>query len=140
MMQVSSKVRYASQALILLGIHYPGKAISLKEIARREQISEKYLEGIFAGLRTARLVDSNKGKYGGYRLSRSPETIRLYDIVSVFESGLLLDPDEAESPRAADYDIWREVEDALVEKLSSITLDTMVERARHRKNVLDYHI
>ncbi len=71
-MRISTKGRYALMVLIDLAEQGQEKPVSLRSVAERQGISEKYLEGIVARLVAADLVDSIRGKYGGYRLSKAP--------------------------------------------------------------------
>lgn len=61
-MAISTKSKYALRALIDLAVHYRGKPVLLKDIAKRENISIRYLENIFTKLRTAGLLKSYKGR------------------------------------------------------------------------------
>lgn len=89
-MKFSTRTTYGLRAMIKLANNWPKKAVSLSVIARQEKISFKYLERIFARLRQAGLVESEKGTSGGYRLSRDPTQIKIYDIVKVLEGHLTL--------------------------------------------------
>ena len=72
-MLISTKGRYALRVMIDLAEHRSGEFISLKEIAQRQEISEKYLESIIRTLVKAKVVESLRGKGGGYRLTKNPE-------------------------------------------------------------------
>ncbi len=78
-MRISTKGRYALMVLIDLAEQGQGKPVSLRSVAERQGISEKYLEGIVARLGAASLVDSIRGKYGGYRLSKKPSEYTTID-------------------------------------------------------------
>ena len=71
-MLISTKGRYALRVMIDLAEHRSGEFISLKEIAQRQEISEKYLESIIRTLVKAKVVESLRGKGGGYRLTKNP--------------------------------------------------------------------
>jgi Rrf2 family protein len=123
--------------MVHLAIHYRGLPVPLREIAEREDMPEKYLEAIFSTLRRGRLVESAKGKHGGYRLSQSPEKLTLLDVVRVFEPGLLtadIHPDDAD--RAA----WDDVEAGFVEKLQTMTLAYLVDSFRRQRDMPHYTI
>ena len=79
-MRISTKGRYALMVLIDLAEQGQDKPVSLRSVAERQGISEKYLEGIVARLGAAKLVDSIRGKYGGYRLSKSPKEYTIIEI------------------------------------------------------------
>lgn len=131
-MIISTKSRYALRALIDLAAHYSGKPVLLKEIAKRENISIRYLENIFTKLRTAGLLKSVKGRGGGFLLARDPENINLLDIV------LLLDGDTAISqcvgePLACKRSkicvtrgVWVDLNNNLREYLESVTLNNLM--------------
>ena len=73
-MMVSTRGRYALRVMIDLAEHNNGKFIPLKDIAERQEISEKYLEQIISSLKKAGYVKSLRGAQGGYMLAREPET------------------------------------------------------------------
>ena len=74
-MMVSTRGRYALRVMIDLAEHNNGKFIPLKDIAERQEISEKYLESIVKSLTKADVLEGLRGKGGGYRLTR-PEAHR----------------------------------------------------------------
>ena len=84
-MKLSTKGRYAIIALTDLAIAKPAELTSLAEIAGRQDISLAYLEQLFVRLRRAGLVDSVRGPGGGYRLARTPETIRIAEILEAVD-------------------------------------------------------
>lgn len=88
-MKLSLKVRYGIASMVYLGrIYDTNEHIPLQVIADRLEISKVYLEQVFPYIRKARLVDALKGSKGGYRLSRPPEAITIYDIVFSIEATL----------------------------------------------------
>jgi len=89
-MRFSTRTTYGLRAMIKLAKNWPEEAVSLSTIAREEKISLKYLERIFTRLRQAGLVRAEKGSNGGYRLSRDPAQIKIYDIVTASEGRLAL--------------------------------------------------
>ena len=84
-MKLSTRVRYGVRALIELAKQDNGQPMSLREIARRQEISPKYLEQMISSLKNAGLVRSVRGAEGGYRLGRSAEQISVWDIYSVLD-------------------------------------------------------
>src|ERR1041385_5538205 len=80
-MRLSTKGRYAVMAMADLAGHENGRAVSLADIALRQEISLSYLEQLFAKLRRHGLVKSVRGPGGGYRLSRPAEEVRVADII-----------------------------------------------------------
>jgi Rrf2 family protein len=87
-MLVSTKGRYALRVMLDLAEHNTGEYIVLMDIAKRQEISEKYLEGILSVLSKNGFVSALRGRGGGYRLSRPPETYTVGSILKLTESSL----------------------------------------------------
>lgn len=87
-MNVTSKGRYALRVMLDLAQHREEGFISLKTVAQRQEISMKYLEAIVGSLKKAELVESSRGKDGGYRLSRPPEDYTVGVILRAIEDNL----------------------------------------------------
>ena len=84
-MKLSTKGRYAMVALVDLAAAPPGALVSLAEVARRQNVSQPYLEQLFVKLRRAGLVESVRGPGGGYRLARSADAIRIADVLEAVD-------------------------------------------------------
>ena len=87
-MMISTKGRYALRVMVDLAEHQSEGYIPLKEIAQRQEISEKYLENILKVLLKARFLTGLRGKGGGYRLSRPPESYTVGSILRLTEGSL----------------------------------------------------
>ena len=87
-MMISTKGRYALRVMLDLAGHMEDGYIPLAEIAARQHISEKYLESIIAVLARAGLVEGQRGKGGGYRLSRELKDYSVGEIVRLTEGSL----------------------------------------------------
>lgn len=87
-MMISTKGRYALRVMLDLAEHDTGEYIPLKDIARRQEISVKYLENILASLSRVDLVDAARGKGGGYRLAKPPEEYSAGEIIRLAEGSL----------------------------------------------------
>ena len=87
-MKISTRGRYALRVMIDLAEHGKGSYLPLKEIAVRQEISQKYLEGIMADLSKADLLEGLHGKGGGYRLARAPEDYTVGEILRLTEGDL----------------------------------------------------
>lgn len=85
---LSKKTRYAMLAMISLARVYPADRLSIRTIAESEHIPPRVLEGILLKLKNKGLLASNRGKVGGYRLSKSPAEISLLEIVVLFEDSV----------------------------------------------------
>lgn len=87
-MMISTRGRYALRAMIDIAEHNTGEYIPLKEIAERQDTSEKYLESILPALTKADYLEGLRGKGGGYKLSRSPESYTVGSILKLTEVSL----------------------------------------------------
>ena len=87
-MLVTTRGRYALQVMIDLAEHNDGKCIAIRDIARRQELSPKYLEQILPLLSKNNLVYGVHGKNGGYRLIRQPEKYKVGEILRVAEGNL----------------------------------------------------
>jgi Rrf2 family cysteine metabolism transcriptional repressor len=138
-MRLSTRGRYASRAMLELALHYPGNPLPLSEIAGRQDISERYLEQLMVKLATSGLVKSMRGKRGGFSLARAPAQIRLDEIIQIVEGSLAAVPcvDDSSmcgrSEFCVTHEIWIELKNCLLERLSTITLEDMV--IRHRRKL-----
>ena len=138
-MKLSTKGRYGVKAMFDLAQNYGSGPIPLNTIARRNNISEHYLEQLIAVLRKAGLVKSVRGAQGGYILSKSPETITVGDIIRVLEGPIApvdcVNEDEPEHCENADFcitrNIWAKVRDSVAQVLDSITLKDMLEESKN---------
>lgn len=127
-MKLSTKSRYAVRLMINLAWNFKQGPSQLNEIARKEEISEKYLSQIVINLRGAGLIRSVRGAHGGYLLAKDPAHITLRDIVEVMEGGLdIVDclTDEENCGRSGiclTRNVWEKVSQAIKETLSEINL------------------
>jgi len=126
-----------------------GTPVFLSDIAKRQALSEKYLEHIFGALHKAGLVKAVRGRKGGYLLNRLPVDITVSHILTVLEGpcNTLVDcvTDVTVCPKTdvcATRDIWTVLGSKIEETLSSYTLADVVERQREKsgKEALMYHI
>ena len=134
-MLISTKGRYALRVMVDLAEHNDGEYIVLMEIARRQDISEKYLEGILAVLSKAGFVQAQRGRGGGYRLSRKPEEYTVGSIVRLTDGELVpvscMVTRNGSCSRAADcptLPVWRELDRRVNEYLESVTLADLMKR------------
>jgi Rrf2 family protein len=89
---LSQKARYALHALFVLGAHTGDEPISIADIAEKANVPRKFLEQILLDLKKRGVVASVRGKYGGYRLGRSPEQIDFAEILRIIDGPLALSP------------------------------------------------
>ena len=88
MMKISTKGRYALRVMIDLAENNTGNYIPLKDIAARQDISEKYLESIISALTKAHFLEGLRGKGGGYKLTREPAQYTVGSILKLTEGSL----------------------------------------------------
>ena len=128
-MIVSTKGRYALRVMIDLSEHQSEKYVPLKEVAARQEISEKYLENILKVLVQNGFLEGLRGKGGGYRLTRSPDQYTVGEILMLTEGSLApvscLTPGAAPCHRMADcrtYEMWKGLNDLISNYFGNITL------------------
>ena len=131
-MKISTRSRYGVRMMLALAKNYGKGSLFLKDIAKTEDISEKYLSQIIIPLRGVGLVHSIRGAHGGYKLAKEPAKITMKDIVDVLEGERLIDcvKDYAACSRmgsCASRDIWRLLEGKISDILASITLEKLVQ-------------
>lgn len=133
-MRLSTKGRYGARAMLDLSLHYGEGPILLKDIARRQQVSERYLENLIVALKAAGLVTSMRGAHGGFTLAKPPSQIKLSEIIQSVE-GSIAPAECVDDPKVcsrADLcvtrDIWTEMRDAMSAILESTTLQDLVQR------------
>ena len=127
--------------MLELASRYGEGPIELKEIAKKESISLKYLEQVIIPFRSAGLVKSVRGSKGGYSLAKSPSEIFLNDLVEILEGPISLteclrDPKVCQkSASCVTREIWEEVSEAIYKIFHSITLEEMVNRKREKEGL-----
>ena len=132
-MLISTKGRYALRVMIDLVEHQSEGYIPLKEIAERQEISEKYLESIIKILVKAKMLDGLRGKGGGYKLTKAPEQYTAGAILRLTEESLApvacLEDGAAPCTRAAEcrtLPMWQGLDKVINEYLDSILLSDLV--------------
>ncbi len=139
-MRLSTKGRYGARAMLDLALNSGKGPVLLRDIAKRQEVSEKYLEHSITALRKAGLVRSIRGARGGYVLAKSPSQIRLSEIMEVLEGSMapVECVDDPEVCRRAQLcvtrDIWSKMKEAIDNILESVTLQDMVEEQNKKKN------
>ncbi|MET0155144.1 MAG: Rrf2 family transcriptional regulator [Rickettsiales bacterium] len=89
---LSQKAKYALKALVLLATLKKGETMQCAEIAKREDIPKKFLDNILQLLKTANVVTSERGKYGGYQLAKSAEEVTFGQVLRIVDGPLALLP------------------------------------------------
>jgi Rrf2 family protein len=141
MIKISTKGRYGTRLMLNLALHYNAekKPVILKNIAKEEEISIRYLEQIIIPLKLSKLVKSIRGAGGGYILSLPPSKVKLIEVIEALEGPIALvdcidDLDYCErTPRCAVHEIWKEANNLLRDYFSKTTLQNLVEREQKKR-------
>lgn len=147
-MKISTKGRYALRLMLDLAMNErEGAVIRIKDIAARQQISDKYLEQIISVLNRAGYVRSVRGPQGGYALKRRPEEYTVGMILRLTEGSLAPVPCAEEEfscergEQCAAQEVWRKINDAVNGVLDDITLADLVgiQREKDSGGTGDHH-
>ena len=135
-MKISSRGRYALRTMVDLAQHSGEGLVTLKDVAARQELSQKYLEQIVTLLSKAGLVQGIRGPQGGYRLSRGPKDYNVAEILELVEGSLApvkcLEADAQVCDRCAScatLDMWTGLYKVVTDYLGNVTLQDMVDRA-----------
>jgi Rrf2 family protein len=140
-MKLSTKGRYGARMMLDLALHSGNGPVLLKDIAERQEISEKYLGHLVAPLKAAGLINSTRGAHGGYMLAKSPAEITMREVIQALEGTLSL-AECVHAPRVCrrvkscvTRDILGEMSEKMVEVLESSTLQDMINRQRQKEQL-----
>jgi len=132
-MKLTTRGRYAVQAMADIAAFGAAGAVSLPAIAERQGLSIAYLEQLFGKLRRAGLVDSARGAEGGYRLSRCADEIRVAEIVGAVDEeirttacGGAATGCRGDGARCLTHDLWAELGRQIELFLAAVTLGDIV--------------
>ena len=138
-MMISTKGRYALRIMADVAQHDGEMPVSVREIAQRQDISDKYLEQIITQLSRAGLVKSARGAQGGYMLAKEPQEYTVGEILRLLEGNLApvacVDDTKDACTRADEcvtMEVWREIKDAVNKVVDNITLADLVEQQRQK--------
>ena len=138
---ISKKTIYGLQAAILLAKRYDKGPALITDLAREGHIPKKFLEAILLELRKSGILNSKKGKGGGYVLAKNPDDISVGDIIRTLEGSFSEIYFEADNREANEIKmIMKEVRDAMSNILDKTSLTDVIERAGSGQNVLNYVI
>ncbi|MGA2975918.1 MAG: Rrf2 family transcriptional regulator [Spirochaetia bacterium] len=145
---MSTRSRYGLRLMVDLALNYGNGSSLLKDVARQEEISEKYLGQIIIPLKSSGLIISHRGAHGGYSLARPPGDITVKDVVEAIEGVIApvpcVDPSAGAGPgecggnpagcgRATScvaIRVWKRLREDIVHSLSSFTLAALAQQAR----------
>ena len=135
-MKLSTRSRYGTRLMLDLAQHYHEGPLQLGDIAKRQEVSVKYLEQIIIPLKKAHYIESVRGSKGGHFLTKPPEEITVGEIVAILEEGTSLVECVADPTVCERADIcptrllWKEVSEAMFDRLEAVTLADLVERGK----------
>ena len=145
-MKLSTRSRYGTRMILDMAQHYNGAPVQLGDIAKRQNVSLKYLEQIIRPLKEANYIKSFRGSKGGHLLNKAPEEITVGEIVALLEGGTSLTRC-AEDPEICDrvdncvtrY-LWVEASNAIFNRLRTITFADLIaiEKKECKDQFLDY--
>lgn len=145
-MKISTKGRYALRLMLELAMNNTGEPVSLRDVAQRQEISDKYLEQIISVLNRAGFVRSVRGAQGGYFLRKEPQEYTVGMILRLTEGTLapvscIEDNDESSCERresCVTRILWKKINDAVSEVVDHTTLQDLVDWQREKNG--DYVI
>ena len=132
-MMISTRGRYALRILVDLAEHRTDAYVTLRELADRQDISEKYLESIVKELVRAGILEGLRGKGGGYRLGREPERISVLEVLERMEGTLApvacLEPEGkpcARAPYCRTLPLWKGLDETVRAYLGRFSIQSLM--------------
>ncbi|MGN0314907.1 MAG: RrF2 family transcriptional regulator [Fusicatenibacter sp.] len=132
-MRISTRGRYALRLMLDLAMNNTGEPVRLKDVAKRQEISEKYLEQIISILNKAGYVKSIRGPQGGYTLRKKPEEYTVGMILRLTEGSLspveCVEDDASGCSRmdqCATLMLWKKLNEAINDVVDHVTLEDLV--------------
>ena len=142
-MKISTRGRYALRLMIDIAVCGNDAPVRIKDIAKRQEISEKYLEQIINQLSKNNMVISARGAQGGYKLAREPKDYTIGEILRATEGSLApvtcLEKNHPICDRAAacaTLDLWVEIQNAINKVVDNRTLQDLVDRQKKKEEIL----
>ncbi len=141
-MRLTTKSRYGTRLVLDLAIHAKEGPVPLGDVAKRQNISVKYLEQLIGKLKKAGFIDSQRGPFGGHMLAKPPNEITIGDIVRILEGSAAItdcaEMDEqlcGECNRAGDCLsrwVWVEASKVMFDRLDQITVESIIKLKPHQ--------
>jgi len=137
-MRLSTQSRYGVRAIFDIAYNSEGLETQVKEISRRQGISQRYLEQIFQKLKRAGIVGSKRGPSGGYFLNKKPDDITVGEIIRITEGSITpvfcVNPEDSSQPCERSGEcvtriIWNEAGKRLTEYFDSVTIKDLCKMA-----------
>ncbi len=130
MISITTKSPYAVLALAELARSSGGQPVPIGELARRRDVPVQFLEQLFAVLRRAGVISSQRGVHGGYRFAREPGEVTVLEIVELLDGPIGRDSDG----------VFADAADAARKVLARTTIADIVQRELHDAGASMYHI
>jgi Rrf2 family cysteine metabolism transcriptional repressor len=146
-MRITYKGDYALKTLLDLALHYGESPVTIHELARRADISVKFLEQILLDLKRGGFVESRRGKVGGYLLAKAPSQIKLGQVIRYIDG-----PIEPVACVDRKYkgcgditscifrNVWEEVARATAKIIDNITFEDLTKKIKHTSSISSYSI
>jgi len=143
-LRFSAKGEYGVRAVLDIALNSPGEPVQVREIARRQNIPERFLEHVMSSLKKGGLVESYRGAQGGYALSRDPAGLSLADVLQAVEGPIVLAECVNQEPLRCDAgelcvirDVWRDVQKAVLDALAAISIADLCARYSGKRAPFD---
>lgn len=140
-MKISTRGRYALRLMLDLAMAPPEEFITIKSIAERQEISEKYLEQIITSLSRSGFVKSARGAQGGYKLAKPAKEYTVGMILRLIEGSMTpvacMDDSPNQCPRSekcVTLDIWKQIDEAVNNVIDNITLADLVNKQNEKSD------
>ncbi len=143
-MKISTKGRYGLRIMLDLALNDGTKPRMIHQIAKSQQISEKYISRLIIKLRKAGMVSSIRGAKGGYRIAQTPETLTLLEILEAMEGpvsivGCVRHPGSCKvTEECAAREIWCTLNEEIRSSMAKVTLREIVEKYRAKHGETDH--
>ena len=145
-MKLSTRTRYGTRLMLRLADNYNKDLIQLKVIAKKEKISMKYLSIIVIALKQADLINAQRGKNGGYYLSRDPKKITMREIIEATEGKIAIvgcvnsvKKCKHES-NCITFELWKKMNDSLINTVKKTTLHDLIQIGKKKNKEVMYFI
>lgn len=141
-MRISAKCNYALSALLELALQWPKKRpLQIQDIAKKHGIPVRYLVQILIRLKSMKLVESVRGKEGGYRLFKNPKEIHLGDVLRELEGPLFPVAENASTQETNVFlGIWQKADMAIADVVDPVTFEDLCRKAVGARQILTYSI
>ena len=140
-MRISARCDYACKALLELALHWPNKEpLQIHTISEKQDIPMRYLVQILIQLKRMGLVNSVRGKEGGYNLSRPPYKISLGNVMREIGGPLIPVAGSVDKKNSVFGTIWGEVEEAMSKVLDKVTFEDVANKAKGMEGRIVYQI